>query len=290
MRLALRIEVATDAGLRMGVPALLRLLDEYQIRASFCISLGPDLSVYPFTRALPCWLLRSLPGVSIAHKYRETLLAIAHAGHDVGLSSYHSLEWSRDAAFKSPGWVHAETTRSVDSFVDLFGSKPSFYGALGFQTNAHLLYEEESIGLQFASDVCGRYAFLPELQGIKASCPQIPTTLPLLDELLLDPEINHNNIHQYLYAESQRVLPNGEVFTLSAEREGRVLFSAFEKLLVMWKGSQWEIGSLSDLFEQIDITQLKRHAIGWTSTELGDQYVAMQSSLIGDETNTKVNE
>jgi len=274
----LRIEVGTDAGLRKGVPALLRLLDEYQIKASFCISLGPDSSVYPFAKSLPGLIRKRLPAPYIGHNQRDALLAIESAGHDVGLSSYSPLEWRINAAFQSSDWVRKEIAQAVDSFIDLMNRMPRFYGALDFQTNASLFSEEESIGLDFASDVRGRNVFLPELQGVKSSCPQIPTTLPKLDELLLEPDINHANLHQFLYAECQRVLPNGEVFTLSAEREGEELISVFEKLLIMWKGGQWEIRSLSDLFEQIDVSQLKQHSVGWKQIAGTGQYIAMQSS------------
>ncbi|MCW8943605.1 MAG: deacylase [Sedimenticola sp.] len=264
--------------MRKGVPALLRLLDEYQIKASFCISLGPDSSVYPFGKSLPGWIRKRLPAPYIGHNQRDLLLAIESAGHDVGLASYSPLEWRINSAFQSPEWVRKEIAQAVDSFIDLMDRAPRFYGALDFQTNASLFNEEESIGLDFASDVRGRNAFLPELQGVQSSCPQIPTTLPKLDELLLEPDINHENLHQFLYAECQRVLPNGEIFTLSAEREGGELISVFEKLLIMWKGGQWEIRSLSDLLEQIDVSQLKYHSIGWKQVVGTGQFVAMQSS------------
>ena len=42
MRVALRIEVNSVRGLRDGVPSLMRLLSEYQIRASFYFPLGYD--------------------------------------------------------------------------------------------------------------------------------------------------------------------------------------------------------------------------------------------------------
>ncbi|MCW8881294.1 MAG: deacylase [Sedimenticola sp.] len=280
MRLALRIEVATEAGVREGVPALLRLLDEYQIQASFCISLGPDYSSYPFSDSLPDWLRQRLPVSYIGRKQRDILLSIDKAGHDIGIAPYTAAEWRLDAAYKTPEWVHAEVTRAVDSFTDLYSKKPRFYGALGWQTNANLLAEEELLELDFASDVRGRHAFFPELQGVSSRCPQIPTTLPLLDELLIQPDINYENVHQFLYADCQRVLPNGEVFTLTAEREGRQLLPIFEKLLVMWKGGQWELRSLTDLFKQIDVSQLNRHLIGWAPADDGDHYLATQSAVV----------
>ena len=42
MRLALKVDVDTLAGTRVGVPELLRVFDRHGVRATFLFSLGPD--------------------------------------------------------------------------------------------------------------------------------------------------------------------------------------------------------------------------------------------------------
>ena len=42
--LAVKVDVCTYAGLKNGVPALLRLFDEIDLRASFFVTFGPDHS------------------------------------------------------------------------------------------------------------------------------------------------------------------------------------------------------------------------------------------------------
>jgi undecaprenyl phosphate-alpha-L-ara4FN deformylase len=281
LRIALRIEVSTERGAREGVPALLRLLDEHQVKASFCVSLGPDYSGYPFSNYLPGVLRRKLPARYISRRYRDHLKAIYTAGHDIGIASYSAVEWQRDSAYQSPEWVHSEVLHAVEAFTDLYGIPPHFHGALGWQVNANLFAEEELLKFDFASDVRGRHAFLPEMQTVRSSCPQIPTTLPTLDELLLQSEVSEENVHQFLYAECQRVLPNGEVFTLTAEREGLDLLEVLEKLLVMWKGGQWEVRPLTELLQQIDLSSLSHHVVGWAPTNANNQYMATQSTRLG---------
>lgn len=280
MRLALRIEVGTEAGARKGVPALLRLLDEYQIKASFLFSLGPDYRLYPFAYTLPNWIRRRLPVPYIGKKHRDTLRAVADAGHDIGVSGYTAVEWADDVAFKPHDWLHRELQQSMEAFQAVFGKRPQFYGAPHWQVSEHLFAEEASFGFDFATDVRGKHPFLPALQGVRSSCPQLPTTLPLLDELYQMPEVTQDNLHQYLFAECQRVLPMGEVFSLSAEREGRELLPVFERLLVMWRGGQWEIHSLSELFEKVREMPLKYHQVGWAQVDGDERYMAMQSTLL----------
>ena len=40
--LAIKVDVDTDRGTRIGVPNLLALLDEFGVKATFLFSLGPD--------------------------------------------------------------------------------------------------------------------------------------------------------------------------------------------------------------------------------------------------------
>ncbi len=256
---------------------MLRLLDEYQISASFFVSLGPDYTGYPFSERIPRPIRQWLPVSRIGRRCRDNLLAVANAGHDIGISSFTAVDWKRDVAFRSADWTHSELALACDAFSRLFGRAPRSFAAKGWQINPHLLAEEEALDFDFASDVRGHHIFLPELQGVCSRCPQMPTTLPTLDELLTQKEINYENLHQYLYAACQRIMPNGEIFSMSAEREGGPLLAVFERLLMMWKGGQWEIRSMRELFSRIANASLDRHRIGWGTVNGATRHMAMQS-------------
>ena len=67
--LAVKVDVCTHAGLRDGVPALMRLFDELGIRASFFVSLGPDHSGRAIRRILrPGFLNKMLRTPSVLLK------------------------------------------------------------------------------------------------------------------------------------------------------------------------------------------------------------------------------
>ncbi|MES9856641.1 MAG: hypothetical protein ABW166_08585 [Sedimenticola sp.] len=261
----------------------MRLFDEYKIQGSFLLSLGTDHSSSFLKKRLPAGLLNYLPAPMISKRASDSLRAIRDAGHEVGLSAYTPHAWRSDTAYRNSDWTCNELQWAVDAFETLYGCKPEFYGAAGWQVNAHLLALEEELEFRFASDVRGRGPFLPLLQEVSYDCPQIPTTLPTLAELVKLRDIAHEKLHEYIFSACQRILPNGEVFSLNAGFEGRELVEVFERMLVMWKGSQWEFKTLAELFDACKDTPLPRHQIGWGEMPGGDGHLAMQSLLIDEQ-------
>ena len=78
------------------------------------------------------------------------------------------------------------------------------------------------------------------------ACPQFPTTLPTLDELIGLDGVTEANVAEHLlraHASNRR----DQVFTLHAELEGMKLAPAFEQLLEGWKAQGYELVSLRDL-------------------------------------------
>ncbi len=277
MRVALRVEVKTLQGALDGLPALLHLLDEYKLRASFLFSLGPDYSPYLLNNQMPDWLLSRLPATLIGQKARDNLKATADAGHEVGIGSWSPRLWQRSAANATEVWTHRHLSDSIDAFLEVFGKKPQLHGASGWQLNPYLLHLEEQLGFRYASDTRGRYVYYPTLQDTRSRCPQIPTTLPTLNEQLSKRGVDIENVHQYIFSECQRIRPHGEVFSLSAESEGMKHLVILERLLVMWKGGQWDILALDEMFDKLDQDQLIHHQIGWGQPEGETGYLATQS-------------
>lgn len=283
MRVAFRIEVNTLAGALHGLPALLDLLDQYKIKGCFLFSLGADYSNHLLKNILPSGLIQHIPAPVIAEKASGNLRAVAEAGHEVGITAYTPFNWKEDVAFRDEAWTKSEVYRAVEAFESIFEQMPRYYGAKGWQVNSHLIKLEQELGFQFATDVRGRTVFLPELQGVHSSCPQIPTTLPTLDELLRKDDVPDEKIHEFLFAESQRILPHGEVFSLSAEREGMELLPVFESLIVMWKGMQWDFKTMQELLQTLENTEIPCHQIGWGEVEGADSHLAMQGLPIEEK-------
>ncbi len=282
MRIALKVAVSTLPGALEGLPALLRLFDEYRVRASFVVCLGRDHDSIPMGGMLPAMLRARLPASRIGRKAGDNLLAAAAAGHEMGLSALTPCRWRRGVAFRDEQWTRNEVVAAAEAFQELFGTPARLYGAWGWQLNASLLHLEEKLGFHYASDVRGRGVFLPVMGGVHFRCPQVPTTLPTLDELMAVEGVGPDKVHEFLFAACQRILPNGELFSLSAEREGRELLPVLERMIVMWKGSQGDLLPIQDLVGGVDTDALPIHQVGWGEVPGCRQHVAMQALPFDD--------
>ena len=300
MRVALKVDVANLRGTLEGVPALMRLFDTYQVRATFLFSLGPDHTGRTLRRIFRPGVLREvrrtsaardqgfksllygtlLPGPDIGRRGRAVMRSCAEAGHEVGAHAYDHVKWQDHAAYSDGDWTRREMDRAAAAFEVVFRRRPDVYGAAGWQINPDVLALEGRMGFRYASDTRGLSAFCPVLQGVRSPCPQIPTTLPTLDELIGRDGANADNVHQYVYAESQYVVPDGHVYALRADIEGLHLLPVMEKLLVMWRANSGGVRSLGEAFRSLDLARLPHHQVGWGQVPGRCGYLAMQGRQV----------
>jgi peptidoglycan/xylan/chitin deacetylase (PgdA/CDA1 family) len=288
MTVGLRVCVNTLRGARLGVPALLRLFDEYKIRASFFFATGKDKSGRRIGHTLQPWypdldLVSRLYGIAlpppvIHRRAADAMRSAKSSGHETGILCHDRSRWLENLAHADAGWTRQELNRSIEAYTGVMGEKPQCMAAAGWQINPHLLALQQMNGFRYASDVRGKTIFYPRLQDVESNCPQIPTTLPTLSELLSQGgDITSENVHEYLYAESQHILPHGHVYSCNAEMEGMVHLPLMEKLVVMWKGISGDIQPLGQLIEGMDLSRLPRHQAGWAAEQTGKIYYATQS-------------
>jgi peptidoglycan/xylan/chitin deacetylase (PgdA/CDA1 family) len=151
--------------------------------------------------------------------------------------------------------------RAIARYGNIFGEAPKTHAAAGWQMNPHALRLTQRLGFGFASDTRGKHPFIPVWNAEITLCPQLPTTLPTLDELLGQDGCDAGNAHERLLALTADTPPAGHVFSLQAELGGQVLLPVVEKLLEGWQRQGHEVVSLSGLFESIDASRLPRHEV-----------------------------
>ena len=281
MRIGLKVDIDTLRGTQEGVPNLLRIFDRHQVRATFLFSLGPDHTGRALRRVFrPGFLTKVrrtsvtshyglktllygtlLPGPHIGRRCGVIMRQVRAAGHEVGIHCYDHFKWQDYVVGKDAAWTRQELEKAIGVFREVFGDEPKVLGAPGWQLNGPALALEEELGFRYASDCRGTEPFLPELDGVAANCPQIPTTLPTLDELLGLEEITEANVHEHIFRASRAPLPHGHLYTLHGELEGMKLAPVLERLLSAWKDAGDQIGPLADTFAALDPAKLPRRQI-----------------------------
>ncbi len=100
--------------------------------------------------------------------------------------------------------------------------------------------------------------FLPVCEGATIPCPQLPTTLPTLDELIGVDGITAGNVADRVLGLSRDPPASGHVFTLHAELEGMKLAGVFERLLEGWKALGYRLVPLRTMAESLQTVALPR--------------------------------
>ncbi|MBF0401947.1 MAG: 4-deoxy-4-formamido-L-arabinose-phosphoundecaprenol deformylase [Magnetococcales bacterium] len=299
MHIALKVDVDTLRGTQEGVPALLRLFDRYQVRATFLWSLGPDHTGRALRRVFRRGFLRKvsrtsvlshygiktlmygllLPGPMIGERSATILRASCQAGHETGIHCYDHVAWQDQVAKQGEAWTQQALQQAWEIHEKVLGQPPTTHGAAGWQLNHHLLAMEESWGLPYGSDTRGSHPFLPMLAGRRFTVPQLPTTLPTLDELLGVDGVDAQTVHEPVLARSRTPQPAGHVYTLHAELEGMKLLPVMEKLLQAWQAEGITVGTLAALHSRLQNSVLPCHAVVWGSVPGRSGVLALQGPL-----------
>jgi peptidoglycan/xylan/chitin deacetylase (PgdA/CDA1 family) len=279
--LALKIDVDTWRGTREGVPRLLDLLQRYEAKATFLFSLGPDhtgrairrvfrkgfLQKVSRTSVVEHYGLRTLmygtllPGPDIGRREGSLMRSVRDASHEVGVHCWDHIRWQDYVAGQSPSWTQREMQRAATRFKEIFGVPALTHGAAGWQMNLAAYAFERELGFDYASDVRGTHPFQPvDEDGAVLGVPQLPTTLPTLDELIGLDGLSAENVGQYLL-ERTAGQATSHVYTLHAELEGMRLADTFEGLLSGWRQQGYRLTTCRDLFDSLDATALPKHHV-----------------------------
>ncbi len=280
MQLGLKIDVDTYRGTREGVPRLLDVLKRNGAQASFFFTLGPDRSGRVVNRIFQRGFLGKAARVSLLEHYglktmlygtllpapdigrncAEILRGVRDEGFEVGIHCFENVRWQDRAAHADAAWTPREMQLAVERYTEIFGEAPKAHAAAGWQTNRDALRLTQRLGFDYASDTRGTHPFIPTWDAEIIACPQLPTTLPTLDELIGRDGITLENVAQQLLSLTASPRDGGHVFTLRAELEGGKWLPVFEQLLSGWKAQGYDLVSLRQFLQNVKGT-LPRHAV-----------------------------
>jgi peptidoglycan/xylan/chitin deacetylase (PgdA/CDA1 family) len=267
VRIALKVDCDTFEGTREGIPSLLRLFDSLGIRATFFFSLGPDNSGRALLRVFtrkgflrkmwrsgapslygPRTLLSGtlLPAPIIGERCREVIRSVAAAGHETGGHAWDHISWHDGLSRWSDGKIRSEFARMHEAYAGIFGRPPRATAAPGWTVSDAYLAVREEFGLDYTSDTREGAPFRPVFDSQPSAVPEIPTTMPTLDELLGDPRLRTPEALTSHYVGLLR----GEglsVHTIHTEVEGRSQREWFGGLLRQWRDRGAEFTTLGEI-------------------------------------------
>jgi undecaprenyl phosphate-alpha-L-ara4FN deformylase len=292
--LALKVDVDTLKGTREGVPQLINLFKKHNVGATFLVSLGPDHTGRAIKRVFrkgffakvkrtsvvshygfPTLLYgTALPGPDIGKRGADILRRTRDEGFEVGIHCWDHVRWQDGVQAADEAWTRAEMMRAQNRFTDIFKTPAKTHGAAGWQMNTHALRLTQSMGFDYCSD--GRamegegVPHYPVINGEIIDCPQLPTTLPTLDELIGLDGVTEQNVHETLLAVSNKnaskrppmlgfkigtyAIP--QVFTLHAELEGMRLLPVMERLIEGWKAQGYDLIATETIAAQLNRSKL----------------------------------
>ena len=280
-QLALKIDVDTYRGTREGVPRLVEVLQRYNAQATFFFSLGPDHTGRAIKRVFRPGFLGKvsrtsvvehygiktllygtlLPAPDIGRKCADIMRMVKLAGFETGIHCYDHIRWQDHVANKGGDWTQRELQRAVDRYTAIFSEAPRAHAAAGWQMNRHALRLMQRFGFDYSSDTRGTHPFIPLWHSEIIDCPQLPTTLPTLDELMNRDGITLDNIAQHILKLTAESPATGHVYTLHAELEGGKWLPIFEQLMQGWQEQGYELVSLRQYLDNLDRGSLPSHEV-----------------------------
>jgi len=296
-QLALKIDVDTYRGTREGVPRLVEALKRHNAQATFFFSLGTDHTGRAIKRVFRPGFMKKvsrtsvvehygiktllygtlLPGPDIGRKCADIMRSVRDDGFEVGIHCYDHIRWQDYVAGKDAAWTRREMQRAVDRFTEIFGEPPRAHAAAGWQINRHALRLMQRFGFDYSSDTRGSYPFIPTWHAEIIACPQLPTTLPTLDELINRDGITLDNVAQHLLQITAQPPATGHVYTLHAELEGGKLLPVFEQLLTGWREQGYDLLSMRQYLGRLQGT-LPRHEVVTGEVEGRSGTLALQGN------------
>jgi undecaprenyl phosphate-alpha-L-ara4FN deformylase len=281
MKIALKVDVDTYRGTREGVPRLVELLQRYRANATFLFSLGPDHTGRAIKRVFRPGFMRKvsrtsvlehygvrtllygtlIPGPDIGRRCAAVMRGVRAAGFEVGVHAWDHVRWQDNVAIAGAAWTAREMALACRRFQEIFGEPPRVHGAAGWQMNVHAYRLTQRMGFDYCSDTRGNGPFVPVMNAEPVACPQLPTTLPTLDELIGIDGVTRDNVAERVLELSAAPAGGSHVYTLHAELEGMKLAPVFERLLQGWTATGCELLSLGGYFESLERKVLPRHVV-----------------------------
>ena len=272
MQVALKIDVDTHEGLKTGVPAMTAMLAREGVTASFYVAMGNDnsgkairrvitnrgfltkmfrtraVSMYGWRTIVSGTLLKARP---VALAFPDLLRDLSDRGFEVGVHGYDHVRWQDRIDELGETGIAQELEDAFEVYRAVFAREPRGYAAPGWRANDVSMRLVDRAGLLYHSDTRGKTPFIPRVDGTALSTPEIPTTLPTLDEVLGRERLPDAAAVAHFYL-NRMDAGRLNVHTVHAETEGIGQLESFTALIRAMKEAGAEFLRLDAVAQRLD--------------------------------------
>ena len=261
----LKVDVDTKKGYLQGVPNLLGIFKQLDIRASFFISMGPDnsgrvvrrifrpgfITKMLRTNAIGTYGLPTLlygvmwPGPTISTSDPGLLRRIDQEGHEVGIHGYDHVRWHDRLDSMMPQAIAEQVDKALSLYRDVLGRDPQGFAAPGWKWNGVAQEIFSDYPFVYTSNSRGVEPFFPVINSKFYELLEIPTTLPTLDEAWGNKAQTSDALSSFFLKKLHH--HSIQVFTLHAELEGLRYADWFLHLLKILKEEGARFSPLMEL-------------------------------------------
>ncbi len=295
---AIKVDVDTHDGARVGIPRLAGIFREAGIAASFFVSMGPDRSGRAIlrvltrkgflrkmlrTRAASTYGWRTvlsgtlLPSRPIGSAFPELLRSLAAEGHEVGPHGWDHVRWHDRLHRMDEREAREEFEKGLRAVEAVLGRLPEGSAAPGWQCTPASLAVQDALRLFYHSDTRGTEPFVPVAGRRTFRALEIPTTLPTLDEVMGTDAAAREGLVPFF---DRRLLEGRlNVLTVHTETEGMGHAAFLEELLGRWRSRGTRFVRLLDVAARLvapGAEPLPRAEVVWGEIEGRAGRVAMQ--------------
>jgi len=298
VQVALKIDVDTHQGLEQGVPQLAAMLEREGVAASFYIAMGPDnsgrailrvfrnrgfLSKMFRTKAVSMYGPRTilsgtvLPARPIALSFPETIRELKARGFEVGVHGYDHVRWQDHLDDIGARGVRDELEDAFEVYRAIVGQAPRSFAAPGWRTNDAALLALDAMALDYRSDTRGSSPYRCLVNGKVLATPEIPTTMPTLDEMMGRRDLPDASALVNFYVRLCKT-DALNVHTIHAETEGAGQLESFTALVRALKDRGAKFVQLREVASRLDRAELPACEVvrstlpgraGWISAQCG---------------------
>jgi peptidoglycan/xylan/chitin deacetylase (PgdA/CDA1 family) len=263
--LGIKIDVDTYHGMKNGVPRLLNILGNYDIKGTFFLSIGPDASGRAIiqliknprflkkmvrTNAVGLYGLRTalygtlLPSPMIALSFPDVVRQVMSQGHEIQFHAWDHRRWQDEVHKRSSQWMRDWFEKGIRGFAELTGQEPSAFGAPAWIINDKVLDVLKDYQFNYLSCTRAKKPFIHEKIGVV----EIPSDLPCFEEVGVPEGISA--VTSILKEGDMHVLP------VHAEVEGGIWSNHFMELIEQVKRAGYSFMTLSEIRKLLPVDKL----------------------------------